>query len=246
MNKFANPFMGRFLCALLLFCALLPVSGLASTPEGEAPAQEIIATVNGEDLLASAYTPIETAYLLEYANMGLDLSDESVKAYVQDLALTAAIEDMLVRQDMAAQGFFDFDEETERWIVEQGRDAYESALADVCDALRAELSLSEEDDAMPYALAYAELLGVTEADYQDVYRTQLATVSYNAWLTRDVPVTDEEIQAAYDAYVAESGPAELTDALREALAASLYQERCQALLAERVDALSETAEVVLP
>lgn len=231
----------------LLAAMLMGVSlSVAETAEPAEPAEDsVIATVNGEPLLSSAYTPIETSYLLSYAGMGVDVTDESMKAYVQDLALTAAIEDMLVRQDMTARGFFDFDEETERWIAEQGAAAYASALADVSDALRAELELSEDDDVSPYALAYAQLLGVTEADYADVYRKQLATVYYYDALTADIPVTDEDIQAAYEAYVAENGPAELTDELREALASSLYEERCQTRLAERVDELSASAEVIL-
>lgn len=231
----------------LLAAMLMSVSpAVAETAETAEPTQDsVIATVNGEPLLSSAYTPIETSYLLSYAGMGVDVTDESMKAYVQDLALTAAIEDMLVRQDMTALGFFDFDEETERWIAGQGAAAYESALADVGDTLRAELGLSDEDDMTPYALAYAQLLGVTEEDYADVYRTQLATAYYYDYLTRDIPVTEEDIQAAYEAYTAENGPAELTDELRETLSSSLYQQRCQARLAERVDMLSESAEVIL-
>lgn len=248
----------RMLLLLSALLLLVPPRGLSETSEtsvapvaaatAEPAAQEdaVVAMVNGEPLLASDYKPVETTYLLEYANMGCDVTDESVKAYVQDLALTAAIEDLLVHQDMKAQGFYTFDDQTERWIAEQGAAAYEAALANVSDTLRAELSLTEEDDITPYALAYAELLGVTVADYEDVYRTQLATVAYNDWLTRDIPVTDEQIAAAYDAYVAENGPAELTEELREALAASLYQQRWQERLAARVDELAESAEVVFP
>lgn len=244
--------MKKHLPLLLLLSALLLLASpccLAEASQAAEPAAQedaVVATVNGEPLLSSDYTPVETAYLLEYANMGCDVTDESVKAYVQDLALTAAIEDLLVRQDMRAQGFYTFDEETERWIVEQGAAAYETALSDVSVTLRKELNLTEEDDVTPYALAYAELLGVTAADYEDVYRTQLATVYYNDWLTRDIPVTDEEIAAAYEAYVAENGAAELTDELREALAASLYQQRCQERLAARVDELAAAAQVVFP
>ncbi|MDO5378778.1 MAG: hypothetical protein Q4G52_10635, partial [Clostridia bacterium] len=245
--------MKKHLFALFLLLAMLISVGFAAAealdseaPDPETTEDSVIATVNGEALLSSDYTSVETTYLLEYANMGLDLSDEAVKAYVQDLALTAAIENMLVRQDMAAQGFLTFDEETERWIAEQGKAAYESALADVGDVLRAELELSEDDDVTPYALSYAALLGVTEEDYADVYRTQLATVYYNDWLTQDIPVTDEEIQAAYEAYVAENGDAELTDELRDALAASLYEQRCQTRLSERIDTLAASAEVVYP
>ena len=48
-----------------------------------------------------------------------------------------------------------------------------------------------------YALAYAQTLGVTQQDYIDVYRTQMATVNYYDWLIRENPITDEAVQAAY-------------------------------------------------
>lgn len=192
----------RLLISLLAVLALTMGFAIAETTETAEDA--VIAVVNGEELLQSEYAATETTYLSSFSSAGYNLEDEAVKAYVQDLALTAAIEYMLVEQDMQAQGCYDFGEETEAWLVEQGTAAYESALADVAEALRTELGLTEDDDTSVYALAYAEVLGVTAENYIDVYRTQYATVNYYQWLTQDNPVTDEDIQAAYEERVAES------------------------------------------
>ena len=155
--------------------------------------------VNGEVLMNSDYEPVRENYLTSYAALGYDIQDETVSAYLDDLALTAAIQNLLVEQDMRAQGCYDFDEETENWCAEQGQSAYESALAQVAETLNETLELEDADETLQkYALQYAELLGVTAQDYIDVYRTQYATMRYYAWLTQDCPVTEEEIQAEYE------------------------------------------------
>lgn len=181
------------LAALILCCSL----ALAETVEDYA-----VATVNGEDLMYTTYAAIESAYLYQYESAGVDLTDESIYAYLQDLALTYAIEQMLVDQDMKAQGCYDFDAEAEAWFAETGKAAYEQALKDVMDAMRT--ADSSDDELMVYALAYAESLGVTEQTYVDFYRTQYASENYHHWLIRETPVTDADIESAYAARVADS------------------------------------------
>ena len=184
----------------LLFALILLWSATAWAETGDA----VIVTVNGEDLLFSDYSAIEAAYLYQYELAGVDLTDPETYAYLQDLALTYAIEQMLVRQDMVAQGCYEFDEETEAWFVETGKAAYAIALKDVKDVIRASDPTLSEDEVEVYALAYAQSLGVTEQTYIDYYRDQYASARYYEWLIRDNPVTDEDVLAAYDARVAES------------------------------------------
>ena len=232
------------LCALTL-CACCAAAEAAQEGTTAEDTPVIVALVNGEPLYDEDYRPFELAYLTNYANLGYDMEDEAATAYIQDLALTAAIEDMLVTQDVRAQGFLDFDEETEAWCAQQGQAAYEAALAEVGEALRSELELGEDEDMSEYALAYAQLLGVTAEDYAEVYRTQLARAHYYAWLTQDWPVTDEDVQAAFEARARQSGETELTEELHDELAYELYTQRCQERLNARVDALAESAEVTV-
>ena len=187
---------------LTLLLALMMMTAGAFAEEAETAQTETdaaVALVNGEALMSSDYEPVRENYLTSYATLGYDIQDETVSAYLDDLALTAAIQNLLVEQDMKAQGCYDFDEETEKWCAEQGQTAYESALAQVAETLNETLELEDEDETLQkYALQYAELLGVTAQDYIDVYRTQYATMRYYAWLTQDCPVTEEEIQAEYE------------------------------------------------
>lgn len=188
----------KHILSLLLALLMLFSCALAESTEA------VIATVNGEDLLYSEYAAIEAAYLYQYEAAGLDLTDPDIYAYLQDLALNYAIEQMLVRQDMAAQGCYVFDEATEAWFDETGKAAYAAALADVVEALRASDQTLSEDELQVYALAYAESLGVTEQTYIDYYRDQYAAAKYYEWLIRDNPITDADVQTAYEARVAES------------------------------------------
>ena len=180
---------------LMLSVAPAPAQGIDNMP---------VATVNGEPLLYSDYAVVEQSYIYTYLSMGMDPSDAMTAAYIQDMALSTAIENLLLDQDMRAQGCFEFDEETEKWFVEQGTAAYEQALKNVEEMLRSTLELGADVDMSAQALQYAEELGVTVDDYTDVYRTQYATAKYYEWLNGGQEVTDAEVQAAYEERVADS------------------------------------------
>lgn len=178
----------RFLCVLaaLLLCLT------AALGEGS----EVVATVNGEDLTRADYTDLLARHMALYGKQ-LDLLDPSVMAYVDDLALTAAIQRLLLRQDMRAQGCFDLDAETEAWCQEQGEAAYAQALADVGEMLRQKQGLPADADMTQAARDYAAQQQVTVEDYTAVFREQYASAQYDAWLTREDPVTPEQVDQAY-------------------------------------------------
>ena len=191
------------MCLTLASCrkttpnAVAPTEGHTATEETsmEDTTAPIIATVNGEDLLYTDYVSIESAYLYQYEAAGVDLSDPDTYAYLQDLALTYAIEQMLIKQDMHAQGCYDFDAETEKWFQEIGKATYDQAIQDVMNSMRT--TESNDDELMVYALAYAQSLNVTEETYVDFYRTQYASSRYYEWLIQDNPVTDADVLSAY-------------------------------------------------
>lgn len=188
--------MKRIPALLLALLMLLTVNFAEGAEDG------VIATVNGEALLTSTYSAIETAYFYQYEAMGADLTDAATCAYIQDLALSHAIDQLLLRQDMRAQGCYDLDADTEGWCAEQGKAAYSAALNEVIESLRT--PESTDDELTVYALAYAASLNVTEQTYVDFYRDQYAEAQYYAWLTREGPVTDEDIQSAYSELVENS------------------------------------------
>lgn len=184
---------------LISLLLVLLLWGCAAAEE----ADRVMATVNGEELLYTEYAPYENQYLEAYANYGYDTQDEAGRAYIQDIALTAAIQDMLIRQDMNARGCYDFDAETESWLREQGTAAWQSALADMGELLRGQLGLDETADVSAYAQAYADIMGVSAEDYINVYRTQMAFAQYYNMLLGENAVSDADVQSAYDKRVAD-------------------------------------------
>lgn len=188
--------MKRFLSLMLALLLCLSLAFAESTEDYP------VATVNGEDLMYSKYAAIESAYLYQYEAAGVDLTDEATSAYLKDLALSYAVEQLLVEQDMRAQGCYNFDEEMESWFAETSKEAYNQALQDVMESMRTEDST--DDELMVYALAYAQTLGVTEQTYVDYFRTAYAQENYRQWLIRENPITDDVVQAEYDALVTQS------------------------------------------
>ena len=189
---------------VISFLLLLAVLASACFALAEDTDDPVVAVVNGEELRQSVYEPYETQYLSYYGSLGLDTTSETTIAYVSDMALTAAIQDLLLSQDIKAQGCDVFTEEIEAWIVEAGTAAWEDALAQVGEYLRSTLEMDADADMSEAALQYADSLGVTAEDYIAVYRTQYANQQYYEWLMKDCPITDEEVQAAYETRVEES------------------------------------------
>ena len=203
MKRFLSLVLMLMMCLTLVSCQ--KEAPVATEPTGspaaaevsgeEASAEPIVATVNGENLLYSEYIGIESAYMYQYEAAGVDFTNPDTYAYLQDLALTYAIEQLLIKQDMRAQGCYDFDTETEAWFQETGKAAYDQAVQDVMNTMRT--ADSSEDELMVYALAYAKSLNVTEETYVDFYRTQYASARYYEWLIRENPVTDADVLSSY-------------------------------------------------
>ncbi|MBR1686064.1 MAG: peptidylprolyl isomerase [Clostridia bacterium] len=183
--------MPAFRFSLLLLLALM----LFSLACAEAP----YATVNGEALSGETIDLYLNKLHADYGVTDPSLLDDVTEAYLKDLALQSAIEDMLLRQDMVREGFYTFDEETEAWLTEAGEAAYESALLDVGEMIRETLELNDVSDAdlREYALLYAQRLGVSSENYVQVFRDEYARLRYEDWLLSDTQVTQEEIEAAY-------------------------------------------------
>nr|MBR4280913.1 peptidylprolyl isomerase [Clostridia bacterium] len=185
---------------LSLLLALLMLMGFAAAETDDM----VVAVVNGQEIMYSDYYAVECAYIDQYQQIGVDTSDTTIYAYLQNMALTYVIEQVLVLQDMTAQGCFNFTEEEEAWCAEQGKLAWEQALAEVGEMMRETLELSVDEDMGPYALSYADSLGVTEQTYVEEYRTQLAMSYYYAMLVGENAVTEEDVLLAYVDRVSES------------------------------------------
>ena len=92
----------------LLLALLLPMTFAMAESE------TIIASVNGEAITYSVYYAVESAYVSQFAQAGVNVNDPTIYSYIQDMALSYLIQQRLMVQDMTAQGCFDFTEE--EWL----------------------------------------------------------------------------------------------------------------------------------
>lgn len=190
--------------AILLIAIILCGCGKKEPVAVTAPAvpeDTVIATVNGEKLMASDFEPYRQQYLESYSAMGLSLSDQDALAYIDDAALTACIQDLLFHQDILAQGCYEFDEATLKWLQDSGEQAYEEALLNVEDYLRTTLDQGADTDLSEAAKTYAAAMGVSAEDYIQVFFNQFAITNYNTWLMKDDEITDADVMSAYEADV---------------------------------------------
>lgn len=190
------------LLAIVFLCGCSKKQAAVNTAPATEPLDAVVAVVNGEEILNADYIPYRQQYLNNYLNAE-NAADDTAIAYLEDAALTACIQDILIQQDMYAHNCFTFDEATTAWLQEAGTAAYEAALLDVQDYLRSTLDLKEGSDLVEAAKAYAEGAGVTAQDYIDVYSNEYAYSTYCAWLMEECPITDADIEEIYNANVAD-------------------------------------------
>ncbi|MDD3212151.1 MAG: hypothetical protein PHY64_00630 [Eubacteriales bacterium] len=190
----------RKLLALLL--AAIVWMGCAAAEE----AAQIAAVVNGEDVLQSEVDTQLAYYRQLYAENGVDTADETIAAYLESMALTAAISDRLLVQDMTAKGVFAFTEEETSDIQSEAQSTYAALATQRITAYRSteEGAAASDDEALAYAENDLQQRGYTLAYFNQYYRNDVASQKYADLLMEGETISDEEVQTAYEARVAES------------------------------------------
>lgn len=198
----------------------------------EVQEDQVVAIVNGEEILLSTLETIEAQYESLYEDRGYDLEEESVRAHLSDTALSALIEALLIEQDMRAQGFYDFDEEEEAAFEQLGQQAYDACLQELESAYLASMNVEDtqdeltdsdtyqaQTDAEAYAVRMASQVGYSAETLAQNYRDQAALEAYQASLMEGEEITEEDVAVDYEERVAASKEAYENDvaAYEEAL-----------------------------
>ena len=171
----------------------------------EVQEDQVVAIVNGEEILLSTLETIEAQYESLYEDRGYDLEEESVRAHLSDTALSALIEALLIEQDMRAQGFYDFDEEEEAAFEQLGQQAYDACLQELESAYFASMNVEDtqdeltdsdtyqaQTDAEAYAVRMASQAGYSAETLAQNYRDQAALEAYQASLMEGEEITEED------------------------------------------------------
>lgn len=185
------------LMALLLAVLMLGAAALAETGD-----DDVLATVNGSPLTRAEYQSYLDTLVNYYANYGYDTTDASILSTLQVFALQTGIEYIVMDQKIAELGLSLTDEEkaaaadnaAEQWAstIEDGLTYY---------GITAESTEEERAATLLSVLAELETMGYTEESYTADAVKYTAYDKLFAHLTKDVNITDEEVQAYFNSLV---------------------------------------------
>lgn len=185
---------------------------------------KVVATINGEELTGQAYNPVMVQLKQVYQMQGLDLTDESLQSDMQQQVLEIIVGNKLILLDAADKGYV----ADEQAVEEQYTLVVESF---------------ESEEEMKDTLAKHYL--TPELMKQEIQQENILQTYISKELVAD-PVTDDQIQAYYDAWAAQAGENALELAeVRDQIQTTLAQQAVQELLLQRVSELKEASEVEL-
>ena len=188
------------LLAMLLALVMLALPALAeSSPE------DVLATVNGTPVTRAQYTDALAQLEDVYANYGYDVTEPTIAAVLQQIALDTVIEYAMLTKVIEENGLQLTDEE----LADSAQAAREDFYAQVDQIVDeygyyglADVSTEESRAAvMVMVLSQLETMGVTEASYiEEIQLLEGYNKAYD-WIVRDVTVSDEEVRAHFDELV---------------------------------------------
>lgn len=177
----------------LLLTLMTLFSAVAETENG------VAFRLNGEPVYQADIDAAVSDLTRSMSQYGLDVTDAEIAGVIAQVAQKQLMDDILLAQDMTAQGMYIFTQEDET--------AIQAAVEAAQKALLAEYAVyyaeQTEDEAELKAALEAD--GYTATALENYYRNAMASERYEAWLIRDEPpIGDEELQATYQQRVSES------------------------------------------
>ena len=202
----------RFFCALM--CAVLIVCTPVTLAEEDKDARiaeleaqvaayhlkEIVASFDGGEVsVEEAQTQYE--YMVSiYAQYGIDVAAYGLEDSVRQEVVATLAENAIVLH-MAEQLGLGLTEDQETQFATEATQGYESTVEMYYQNYFAD-QYEDESEGRTAAAQYLNEQGYTyESTLKSLRETQLATNVYD-YITADVTVTEEEVKAAYDEYVA--------------------------------------------
>ena len=209
----------RILCALLCALLLAAVPAMAEDADKDARIAELEAQVAELQAQVDAYhlkelvatfdggeVPLDEAESLydlsvtQYAQMGIDVVAYGMDGILREVVVDTLAEEAIV-QYMAGELGLGLTEEQQAQFAEEAQATYDSQVDSYYQTYLAGQYESEEDGLAVAAQALNEMGYSYESYLDSLTSTQLSTNVYDH-VTKDVAVTEEDIEAAYDEYVA--------------------------------------------
>ena len=162
--------------------------------------KELVATFDGGEVPLDEAESLYDLSVTQYAQMGIDVVAYGMDGILREVVVDTLAEEAIV-QYMAGELGLGLTEEQQAQFAEEAQATYDSQVDSYYQTYLAGQYESEEDGLAAAAQALDEM-GYTYDYYLDALtRTQLSSNVYDH-VTKDVAVTEEDIEAAYDEYVA--------------------------------------------
>ena len=209
----------RILCALLCALLLAAVPAMAEDADKDARIAELEAQVAELQAQVDAYhlkelvatfdggeVPLDEAESLydlsvtQYAQMGIDVVAYGMDGILREVVVDTLAEEAIV-QYMAGELGLGLTEEQQAQFAEEAQATYDSQVDSYYQTYLAGQYESEEDGLAVAAQALDEMGYSYESYLDSLTSTQLSTNVYD-YVTKDVAVSEEDVEAAYDEYVA--------------------------------------------
>lgn len=209
----------RILCALLCALLLAAVPAMAEDADKDARIAELEAQVAELQAQVDAYhlkelvatfdggeVPLDEAESLydlsvtQYAQMGIDVVAYGMDGILREVVVDTLAEEAIV-QYMAGELGLGLTEEQQAQFAEEAQATYDSQVDSYYQTYLAGQYESEENGLAVAAQALDEMGYSYESYLDSLTSTQLSTNVYD-YVTKDVAVSEEDVEAAYDEYVA--------------------------------------------
>lgn len=174
-------------------------------PQATADPKAVMATVNGSDILREDIDLIYSNLAATYAQYGYDTSDATFAAAMQAYALEYAVQLELMEQKAIEKGFDQFTDEEKAEIEKENAENWASIVDMYVSYYGGVTEESTEDEkaaARVSVLAMLEGMGYTEAVLLEDAMNSAKLDRVQAMMVEGAAVTDEEVKALFDQYVA--------------------------------------------
>ena len=162
--------------------------------------KELVATFDGGEVPLDEAESLYDLSVTQYAQMGIDVVAYGMDGILREVVVDTLAEEAIV-QYMAGELGLGLTEEQQAQFAEEAQQAYDSQVDSYYQTYLAGQYESEEDGLAVAAQALDEMGYSYESYLDSLTSTQLSTNVYD-YVTKDVAVTEEDIEAAYDEYVA--------------------------------------------
>lgn len=183
---------------------------------------EVVVTVNGEEIKGIIYNSVARQLEISLAARGEEITDSEMKEQVKEKAVSLIVDNKLIIQD----------------ALEKGHSADEEALEQRLTELRNQF---ENEEQMNIAL---ERIGFTLDDMEQQFREQLIYASYVDEEIEIAEVTEEEIKESYQGYVdSVEGESPEFEEMEPMILKSLEERNIQEAVYTRIEELRSAAEI---